>query len=158
MSIAAWPRFRIATFRDGGGDGALSARHDREIPDEMRRATGASPVRSTIVHARRSQAPQRYSADAAPHARAARRNRICAPLQRGARRAPRRAAPRNAIARRNSGETFRRAGTAHRAARQGCDDAGLNIAEWQATQCVACGARRRAWRALPIPDITRSDS
>ncbi|KVE38050.1 hypothetical protein WS69_09615 [Burkholderia sp. BDU5] len=70
----------------------------------------------------------------------------------------RRAAPRNAIARRNSGETFRRAGTAHRAARQGCDDAGLNIAEWQATQCVACGARRRAWRALPIPDITRSDS
>ncbi|AJX34201.1 Uncharacterised protein [Burkholderia oklahomensis] len=125
---AARQRFRIATFRDDGGDGPLSAGHGREIPDEIRRATSAPPPRSTLVRERRIQAAHRFSTDAATHARTAHRSRTYTPLRRGAQRA--RAALRNATGRRNSGETFRRVGTTHRAARHGCDDAGLNIAEW----------------------------
>ncbi|EEP50564.1 conserved hypothetical protein [Burkholderia pseudomallei MSHR346] len=51
--------------------------------------------------------------------------------------------PEGALARRNSGETFRRADDARGAARRGSDDAGLNIARQWSKPRVGDEAPRR---------------
>ncbi|MHA7432929.1 hypothetical protein, partial [Burkholderia pseudomallei] len=58
-------------------------------------------------------------------------------------RVARRAMPEGALARRNSGETFRRADDARGAARRGSDDAGLNIARQCSKPRVGDEAPRR---------------
>ncbi|ABA51680.1 hypothetical protein BpKM390_58190 [Burkholderia pseudomallei] len=76
--------------------------------------------------------PAARRADTAPSPRLKPRARVA-----------RRAMPEGALARRNSGETFRRADDARGAARRGSDDAGLNIARQCSKPRVGDEAPRR---------------
>ncbi|KGV65173.1 hypothetical protein X879_4665 [Burkholderia pseudomallei MSHR3951] len=135
----ARPRFRIDTFREGGGRGPPAADRGREIPDAIRRAAhrphAARKPRMREIHARPRVSSRR-----------SRRRPRGAPTPRRHRapsRAPSRAMPESALARRNSGETFRRADDARGAARRGSDDAGLNIARQCSKPRVGDEAPRR---------------
>lgn len=137
----ARPRFRIDTFREGGGRGPPAADRGREIPDAIRRAAhrphAARKPRMCEIHARPRVSGRR-----------SRRRPRGAPTPRRPRPKPRarvarRAMPEGALARRNSGETFRRADDARGAARRGSDDAGLNIARQWSKPRVGDEAPRR---------------
>lgn len=129
----ARPRFRIDTFREGGGRGPPAADRGREIPDAIRRAAhrphAARKPRMCEIHARPRVSGRRS------------RRRPRAPSRAPSR--ARRAMPESALARRNSGETFRRADDARGAARRGSDDAGLNIARQCSKPRVGDEAPRR---------------
>lgn len=138
----ARPRFRIDTFREGGGRGPPAADRGREIPDAIRRAAhrphAARKPRMREIHARprvsgrRSRRRPRGAPTPRPKPRPKPRARVA-----------RRAMPESALARRNSGETFRRADDARGAARRGSDDAGLNIARQWSKPRVGDEAPRR---------------
>ncbi|CAJ7489303.1 Uncharacterised protein [Burkholderia pseudomallei] len=135
----ARPRFRIDTFREGGGRGPPAADRGREIPDAIRRAAhrphAARKPRMCEIHARPRVSGRRSRRRPRAPSRAPSRARV----SRGARRAM----PESALARRNSGETFRRADDARGAARRGSDDAGLNIARQCSKPRVGDEAPRR---------------
>lgn len=135
----ARPRFRIDTFREGGGRGPPAADRGREIPDAIRRAAhrphAARKPRMREIHARPRVSGRRSRRRPRAPSRAPSRARV----SRGARRAM----PESALARRNSGETFRRADDARGAARRGSDDAGLNIARQCSKPRVGDEAPRR---------------
>lgn len=135
----ARPRFRIDTFREGGGRGPPAADRGREIPDAIRRAAhrphAARKPRMCEIHARPRVSGRRSRRRPRAPSRAPSRARV----SRGARRAM----PEGALARRNSGETFRRADDARGAARRGSDDAGLNIARQCSKPRVGDEAPRR---------------
>ncbi len=140
----ARPRFRIDTFREGGGRGPPAADRGREIPDAIRRAAhrphAARKPRMCEIHARPrvSGRRSRRRPRGAPTPRCPR-----APSRARVSRGARRAMPEGALARRNSGETFRRADDARGAARRGSDDAGLNIARQCSKPRVGDEAPRR---------------
>ncbi|KGU58597.1 hypothetical protein Y037_4042 [Burkholderia pseudomallei MSHR983] len=144
----ARPRFRIDTFREGGGRGPPAADRGREIPDAIRRAAhrphAARKPRMREIHARPRVSGRRSrrrprGAPTPRRPRAPSRAPSRARVSRGARRAM----PESALARRNSGETFRRADDARGAARRGSDDAGLNIARQCSKPRVGDEAPRR---------------
>lgn len=144
----ARPRFRIDTFREGGGRGPPAADRGREIPDAIRRAAhrphAARKPRMREIHARPRVSSRRSrrrprGAPTPRRPRASSRAPSRARVSRGARRAM----PEGALARRNSGETFRRADDARGAARRGSDDAGLNIARQCSKPRVGDEAPRR---------------
>lgn len=140
----ARPRFRIDTFREGGGRGPPAADRGREIPDAIRRAAhrphAARKPRMCEIHAR-PRVSGRRSRRRPRGAPTPRRPR--APSRARVSRGARRAMPEGALARRNSGETFRRADDARGAARRGSDDAGLNIARQCSKPRVGDEAPRR---------------
>ncbi|KGV17413.1 hypothetical protein X895_5693 [Burkholderia pseudomallei MSHR4503] len=140
----ARPRFRIDTFREGGGRGPPAADRGREIPDAIRRAAhrphAARKPRMCEIHAR-PRVSGRRSRRRPRGAPTPRRPR--APSRARVSRGARRAMPESALARRNSGETFRRADDARGAARRGSDDAGLNIARQWSKPRVGDEAPRR---------------
>lgn len=140
----ARPRFRIDTFREGGGRGPPAADRGREIPDAIRRAAhrphAARKPRMREIHAR-PRVSGRRSRRRPRGAPTPRRPR--APSRARVSRGARRAMPESALARRNSGETFRRADDARGAARRGSDDAGLNIARQWSKPRVGDEAPRR---------------
>lgn len=135
----ARPRFRIDTFREGGGRGPPAADRGREIPDAIRRAAhrphAARKPRMCEIHARPRVSGRRSRRRPRAPSRAPSRARVS--------RVARRAMPEGALARRNSGETFRRADDARGAARRGSDDAGLNIARQCSKPRVGDEAPRR---------------
>lgn len=140
----ARPRFRIDTFREGGGRGPPAADRGREIPDAIRRAAhrphAARKPRMCEIHAR-PRVSGRRSRRRPRGAPTPRRPR--APSRARVSRGARRAMPEGALARRNSGETFRRVDAARGAARRGSDDAGLNIARQCSKPRVGDEAPRR---------------
>lgn len=140
----ARPRFRIDTFREGGGRGPPAADRGREIPDAIRRAAhrphAARKPRMCEIHAR-PRVSGRRSRRRPRGAPTPRRPR--APSRARVSRGARRTMPEGALARRNSGETFRRADDARGAARRGSDDAGLNIARQCSKPRVGDEAPRR---------------
>lgn len=144
----ARPRFRTDTFREGGGRGPPAADRGREIPDAIRRAAhrphAARKPRMREIHARPrvSGRPSRRRPRGAPTPRRPRASSR-APSRARVSRGARRAMPESALARRNSGETFRRADDARGAARRGSDDAGLNIARQCSKPRVGDEAPRR---------------